>query len=29
LYFATEAEREEFIAMVREAKPNWIAKKFP
>lgn len=29
LYFATEADREEFIAAVREAKPNMIAKRLP
>lgn len=29
LYFATEEDREEFIAAVREAKPNMIAKRLP
>lgn len=29
LYFVTDADRDEFIAMVREAKPNMITKKMP
>lgn len=29
LYFPTDADREEFIAMVREAKPDMIARKMP
>jgi hypothetical protein len=27
LYFASDADREEFIAMMREAKPNMITKR--
>ena len=27
LYFPTEADREEFIAAIKEAKPNWTTKK--
>lgn len=29
LYFATAADREEFIAAVQEAKPNMIMKRLP
>lgn len=29
LYFATEEDREEFIAMIREAKPDMISRKWP
>jgi len=29
LYFGSEADREEFIAVVREAKPGMIAKRIP
>jgi hypothetical protein len=29
LYFADEASREEFMAIVMEAKPNWISKRWP
>lgn len=29
LYFANEEDRDEFIALVHEAKPNMICKKFP
>lgn len=29
LYFSTEADREEFMAVVREAKPGMVAKKMP
>lgn len=29
LYFATDEDREEFIAAVRAAKPNMVAKKLP
>lgn len=29
LYFGTEQDREEFVAIVREAKPGMIAKKIP
>jgi hypothetical protein len=29
LYFGTEQDRDEFIAIVREMKPNMISKKMP
>lgn len=29
LYFADEAGREEFMAIVMEEKPNWIRKRWP
>lgn len=29
LYFADEAGREEFMAIVMEEKPNWISKRWP
>jgi hypothetical protein len=29
LYFASERDREEFIALVREAKPNMTVKRMP
>lgn len=29
LYFATEQDREEFIALVQEAKPNMMMKRMP
>lgn len=29
LYFGSEADREEFMALVREIKPNMMAKKIP
>jgi hypothetical protein len=29
LYFANEADREEFLALAHEAKPNMISKKMP
>lgn len=29
LYFPSEKDRDEFITLVHEIKPNWISKKLP